>query len=302
MPSFNPASPAAEPREASFLGIQPDLCFAPNWLPRNKAGYATLTARDFRGTMCAHRLAFMLLVGRLQYGEMVLHRCGNASCYNPYHLYVGGDAENRRDKVLHQQADRRWGPLGLTYRRGEAAVFMPQPLVLSTEGSHFPVSFGGFKPGECLHSDWLHPTHDGYRQLFETSRSGDVVGAHRKVYTLFNGPLDKYDLMSHSCGDRHCVNPYHLFNAGRHPSPRDFDFENDKRFTLSSEGLARIGDLSKSAAQLAQELGVHPETVKSRRADIRRDLRSSAALAMDSLSPTDERADCGSPERNDDEA
>lgn len=277
MPSFNLALPAAEQRKACFFGIHPELCFVPSWLPRTKSGYATLTARDFRGTVSAHRLAFMLLVRPLGYGDMALHRCGNASCYNPYHLYVGGNDENRRDKVLHQQADRLWGPLGLSYRRGEDTVFMPQPLVLSAEDSHLPVSFGGFKPGECVHCDWLHSTHDGYQQVHETSMSGEVVGAHRKVYALFNGRLGKYDIVSHACGDRTCLNPYHLFISGRHPSPQDFDFAHDKRFRLSSEGLARIGDLSKNIAELALELGVHPQTIASRRADLRRALRLSIA-------------------------
>ncbi|MFG6415500.1 HNH endonuclease [Roseateles sp. DC23W] len=153
---------------------------------------------------------------------------------------------------------------------------MPQPLVLSAEDSHLPASFGGFKPGECVHCDWLHSTHDGYQQVHETSMSGEVVGAHRKVYALFNGPLGKYDIVSHACGDRTCLNPYHLFISGRHPCPRDFDFAHDKRFRLSSEGLARIADLSKSVSELALELGVHPNTVASRRADLRHALRCSA--------------------------
>lgn len=288
MSSFNLASPTAEQREAGFFGIYQELCFVPSWLPQNKSGYVSLNARDLRGTVHAHRLVVKLLIGPIAVGYSVLHRCGNASCYNPWHLYVGRDAENRRDTVLHQQADRRWGPLGLTFRRGDEAVFMPQPLVLSDEDSQLPACFRRFTPGECAHCDWLYPTHDGYRQLRETSMSGDVVGAHRKVYSLFNGPLGKYDIVGHACGDRTCVNPYHLFISGRHPSPRDFDFANDGRFRLSSEGLALIANLSKDAKEVARDLGVHLQTVISRRAELRR-----AGLVPAS------RMDCADPDERD---
>lgn len=288
MSSFNLASPTAEQRDACFFGIYPELCFVPSWLSQDKRGYVTFNARDLRGTVHAHRLVVMLLIGPLAFGDLVLHRCGNASCYNPFHLYGGGDAENRRDTVLHQQADRRWGPLGLTFRRGDEAVFMPHPLVLSAEDSRLAASFRRFTPGECVHCEWLYPTRDGYVQLGESSMSGDVVGAHRKVYALFNGPLTKYDLVGHACGDRTCVNPYHLFILGRHPSPRDFDFAHDGRFRLSSEGLAVIADFSKDAKEVARELGVHLQTVISRRAELRR-----AGLVPAS------RMDCADPDEKD---
>lgn len=260
----------AVPQRLCFLGLYPELCFVPTWLSRTERGYATLTAKELGRSEPAHRLVAMSLIGQLNEGDMVLHRCGNASCHNPFHLYVGGDAENHRDKLLHQQAGNGVGPLGLAYSVAGHQLLMPQPLALSSEPSRLPASFAGFEPGSCFHADWLHETFDGYRQLLPTSMSGELIGVHRKHYALFNGPLGRYDIVSHACGDKTCLNPFHLLISGRQESPRDFDAKHDKRFKLSSDGLAAIANLERSPAELAKTLGVHPQTVAALRADLRR--------------------------------
>ncbi len=277
MPTTQLMPPGSEPLQPSFVGLHPELCFAPTWLSRGSRGYATLTAKEFSGTMCAHRLVVLLLIGPLEITAMALHRCGNASCHNPFHLYAGGDVENRRDKLLHQGSHPRWGALGLTHAAGRHHVHMPHPLVLSKEACRLSMNFDNFTPGKCVHNTRLHPTSDGFRQLRATAMSGEVVGAHRKVYTLFSGPLDKYDIVSHACGDPTCLNPFHLFISGRQQCPRDFDVKHDKRFRLSAHGLAMIADFAKGSVELAKELGVHPQTVASRRADLRRPLRARKA-------------------------
>lgn len=255
-----------------FVGLHQHLCFVPDWLPRSARGYGSLTAKELRGTVSAHRMVVMLFLGQLADGHMALHRCGNAQCHNPHHLYVGGDTENRRDKLLHQHATERWGSSGVVYAAGDRRVFMPQPLVLSEEACRLATHFAGFSAGKCLRCDWLYPTIDGYVQLRETRMSGEVVGAHRRVYLLFNGPLSKYDIVSHTCDDRTCLNPFHLYVSGRQASHRDFDLQHDKRFRLSTHGLALIANFANDAAELAKELGVHPQTVVSLRAALRRSL------------------------------
>ena len=280
MSFINPWPPTMAPRKTDFVGIYAELCFVPDWLRRTPLGYATLTAKEFSGTSLAHRLVAMLLLGQLADGDRALHRCGTAHCHNPHHLYVAGDIENHRDKLLHEQAAPRWGALGLTCLTGSGQVFMPQPLVFSEEACRLTTNFGGFTPVQCFHCDWLHPTPDGFRQLRDTTMSGDVVGAHRKVYTLFVGPLDKYDIVSHSCGDQTCLNPFHLRISGRQASPRDFDVKHDKRFRLSAYGLAQIADFTRSTTELAKELGVHRQTVAGRRADLRRHLHLSDGSAL----------------------
>jgi len=273
MTAMIPSPRDAEPKDTAFVGLHSELCFDPGWLKRDGRGYGRLGAKELNRVEFAHRLVVLLLTAELAAGDMVLHRCGNARCINPHHLYVGGDDENRADKLLHQRAVDRWGPFGLTRPTGRSEVAMPQPLALSETACRRATAFRGFSPCACKHVDWLLPTYDGYRQLRETDLSGEVVGAHRKVYALFRGPLDRYDILSHVCADRACLNPYHLFVSGRHPCPRDFDVKHDKRFKLSTDDLARMSSSRSSAAQLAKELGVHRQTVVSWRADMKRNDR-----------------------------
>lgn len=260
MPPSTPLSPE-RPEDSRFLGVCEELCFVASWLPRGRHGYASLLAKEFNRQVGAHRLAVKLLIGPLKGEDMVLHRCGNSRCHNPYHLYVGGDAENLRDRILHRDAREHLEPLAATDERRTSRVLTPRPLVLSQEVSRLDASFTGFTPDKCFHADWLHPTYDGYRQLCRTSWSGEVVGAHRKIHALFVGPLDKYDIVGHSCSDTTCLNPYHLFISGQHTSRRDFNARHDKRCKLTDAGLDMIADTTLRTAELASKLGLHPQTI-----------------------------------------
>ena len=116
MPPSNPLSPE-RPEDSRFLGVCEELCFVAAWLPRGRHGYASLLAKEFNRQVGAHRLAVKLLIGPLKGEDMVLHRCGNSRCHNPYHLYVGGDAENLRDRILHRDAREHLEPLAATDER-----------------------------------------------------------------------------------------------------------------------------------------------------------------------------------------
>lgn len=267
MPPSIPLSPEGS-GDSRFLGVSEELCFVATWLPRGHHGYASLLAKEFNRLESAHRLVLKLLIGTPDIDEMVLHRCGNSQCHNPYHLYVGGVAENHRDKILHREARRRFEPLVAPDGSRPSRVLTPRPLVLSREVSRLAARFAGFSPDECFHADWLHQTFDGYRQLCRTTSSGEVVGAHRKIYALFNGPLGRYDIVSHRCADRTCLNPYHLLITGEHTSRRDFNARHDRRCKITDAGLAMIADPTQSAAELAKNLGLHPQTIMSYRREL----------------------------------
>ena len=254
--------------ENPFVGVHMGLCFMTTWQNRNKYGYSQLTVKE-AGNRCvpSHRLAVKLLLGPLKEGDQVLHRCGNGQCHNPYHMNVGGDPENRRDKVLHQAAGNLFDRFVLPYGTGGNIVHMQRPLVLSEEESRLPVSFSGFIPDSCFFADWLYPTYDGYRQLCESDWSGEVAGAHRKVYQLFIGRLNRLDIVSHTCGNRACLNPYHLYISGQADSAYLAKF--DKRCTVTAKGRLLIADLSISAVDVAKSLGIHWQTVGSLRRSMR---------------------------------
>lgn len=83
-----------------FAGITPDQCFVPSWLHIDEWGYPR--ASDGAGKyQRGHRLAYRLFCGKLGNGEWVLHKCGNASCINPHHLYIGTPQQNQDDAKRH---------------------------------------------------------------------------------------------------------------------------------------------------------------------------------------------------------
>lgn len=268
---FSPSNFDTQPR-SYFVGIQQTLCFSPSWLHQSCKGYASIGAKELTkaGTAPAHRIVAMLLLGQLFDGDCVLHRCGNRKCHNPYHLYIGGDAENQRDAKLHNTSGPRWGHPQQSYCGGNHSVVMQQPLVLSTETCRRSSKFKGFTPNMCFHVDWLAETTDGYPQLPGYQQlSGDIAGAHRKIYELFCGPIDKYDIVGHQCGDATCLNPYHLTITGR-ADIGEWNLKYDKRFKLTPTDHAKIVSSRATAAQLAKELGVHHQTITSYRLIARR--------------------------------
>jgi hypothetical protein len=103
-----PLSQASSLDGRTFSGLTHESCFIPDWLPIDKDGYRIAT-NGSGGKSKAHRLSYRLLVGPIPGGYLVLHRCGNASCVNPLHLYLGDSLQNARDRDMHGMAYRGKG-------------------------------------------------------------------------------------------------------------------------------------------------------------------------------------------------
>lgn len=76
-------------------------CLSGCWLwkaSRTTQGYGQVQVRG--KVRRAHRVAYELLVGPIPTGLHVLHSCDTPACVNPYHLSVGSNADNQRQKAL----------------------------------------------------------------------------------------------------------------------------------------------------------------------------------------------------------
>jgi hypothetical protein len=81
---------------------------------KDKDGYGKL--RWNKRYLRAHRWAYEVSYGTIPDGLHVCHACDNPSCCNPGHLFLGTNAENRRDSVQkgRQARGRRSGMVKLT--------------------------------------------------------------------------------------------------------------------------------------------------------------------------------------------
>ena len=75
---------------------------------RDRDGYGNIYYID--RVIQAHRLAWILVHGPLERGQMVLHRCDNPPCCNIEHLWLGDALANNEDMRAKQRERYPSGP------------------------------------------------------------------------------------------------------------------------------------------------------------------------------------------------
>jgi len=72
---------------------KPDECW--EWRASKRWGYGQHYMHECMWQ--AHRVAWILTFGAIPEGLLVCHHCDNPGCCNPYHLFLGTQADNLRD-------------------------------------------------------------------------------------------------------------------------------------------------------------------------------------------------------------
>jgi hypothetical protein len=71
------------------------------WPYSKRDGYGRVSLGGSRSTNIVaftHRLAYTIACGDIPEGLDVLHHCDNPPCFNPRHLFVGTDQDNKNDQ------------------------------------------------------------------------------------------------------------------------------------------------------------------------------------------------------------
>lgn len=118
--------------------------------PKNNAGYGSFGWN--KRTMMAHRFSWLIHYGEIPEGLVVMHKCDNPACVNPYHLQLGTHKDNSQDA-------KRKGRL----RGGRKTGGDGRPRTVNECGDQKCVVCGEVKPIEEFPYSGPRRRSDGYR-------------------------------------------------------------------------------------------------------------------------------------------
>jgi hypothetical protein len=126
---------------------------------------------------------------------------------------------------------------------------------LTKDQDRFLVKADRTNPGGCWNWTACKSPDSGYGEF---RLRGKSWYAHRAAYDLFRGPLVDGMFVCHSCDNRACVNPAHLFLGTHADNMADMVAKGrSKRSSVLTEDQVRaIRSSSRTTRDLAREFGV----------------------------------------------
>lgn len=152
-------------------------------------------------TVHAHRAYYEHYKEPIPQGLHIDHLCNNKSCVNPEHLEAVTIKTNVQRSWNRTHCDscscEPYKVVGSTVTRQPRDPEAKKKWLLSSHE---------VRPDGCWHwTGGIRP--DGYGRLKWKNQS---TVAHRVIYEVLYGSVDKKDVIDHLCNNRSCVNPDHL--------------------------------------------------------------------------------------------
>lgn len=124
----------------------------------DKEGYGRFNF--LRRNTLAHRVSYLLHVGKIPKNKLILHECDVRVCVNPSHLYPGTDQDNTNDKVSRGRQSPRRGETNGHAKLTEKEVRKIREMRKAGYNGHYLAKIYNVTPATIYHCatnrTWKH--------------------------------------------------------------------------------------------------------------------------------------------------
>jgi len=246
------------------LTVPSSLCYknCTCWTPVNR--YERQDGRtNFRyqgKTMLLHQVSYLVNKGPIEEGKVVMHLCNYPSCYNPDHVKTGTSGENNIQKIeegRQKHTPKKVKDHGLRdqYDNQKLLEIVKERCEISTKG------------------EWLYKgssTNTGYPKIMingELKTFSKLILANKLGKKYEEIRIARHILPDGSSGERHDLNPDHLFDGTRSDNANDEHKDLTKEEVTyireeASKSISKKGDAGKFDIEMGEELDISKNTVK----------------------------------------